>query len=285
MRQLSFHCRRLLWVPPIVKPVLLVALIGSSAGMAQTAFCPEASHSEINVNSNTCSGPIDPFNLVVPGPPQRRDANSLTVTIQQLRHAVPKKALKEKEKAEKALGQNRTEEAMSHLESAIQIDPGFVWARNDLAALHLRMNDPHPAIEQLNEAIKFDPHFSLLFINLAIGYIETEGFDGAERAAREAADLDRTRTLPRYLLAISLYFQKKFTEEALQCATQTSGEYPAAHLFAARIFIDRKNFEPARAEIRAYLSSNRPAPEFAVTANSWLEFMASHEQKNAAVIP
>ncbi len=174
---------------------------------------------------------------------------------------------------------------MSHLESAIQIDPEFVWARNDLAALHLRKDDPYPAIEQLNEAIKLDPHFPLLFINLAIGYVEIESFDDAERAAREAASLDRTKTLPRYLLAISLYFQKKFTEEALQCATETSGFYPAAHLFAARIFIDRNNFEPARAEIRAYFSSSQQAPEFVVTAKSWLDFMASHEQKSAAVTP
>ena len=43
---------------------------------------------------------------------------------------------------------------MGHLENAIRIDPEFVWARNDLAVVHLRMGDPHPAIEQLNEAIK-----------------------------------------------------------------------------------------------------------------------------------
>ncbi len=286
MRQLSFHCRRLSWITPIVRPLFLVALAGPGTVVAQSAFCPSESHLEVNIHNTACSGPLDPFTLpVVSEQPHQRAADSLTVTIEQLRHPVPKKALKEKEKAERAFGQNRTEEAMSHLEAAIRIDPEFVWARNDLAALHLRMNDPRPAIEQLNEAIKFDPHFPLLYINLAIGYIETEGFGDAERAAREAADLDRTRTLPRYLLAVSLYFQKKFTEEALRCATETSSFYPASHLFAARILIERNNFEPARAEIRAYFSSNQPAPEFVTTAKSWLDFMASHEQKSAAVTP
>ena len=286
MRQLSFHRRPLPWNTPIVKPLFLAALIGASLGMAQISPCPSTSHLGINIHNEACSNPIAPFNLpVISEQPKHQDANSPMVTIEHLRHAVPRKALKEKEKAERAFGQNRNEEAMNHLESAIRIDPEFVWARNDLAALHLRMDDPYPAIEQLNEAIKSDPHFSLLFINLAIGYIETEGFGDAERAAREAAGLDRTRTLPRFLLAISLYFQKKYTEEALRCATQTSDDYPAAHLFAARIFIERNNFDPARVEIQAYLSSSRPAPEFVTTAKNWLDFMASHEPKRAALIP
>ena len=109
--------------------------------------------------------------------------------------------------------------------------------------------------------------------------------DETERAARIALDLDPTRTLSRFLLATALYYQKKFTEEAFQYAIQTSDEYPAAHLFVARILIERNNFEPARVEIRAYLSNNRQAPEFAITANSWLDYMARHEQKLSAVIP
>jgi tetratricopeptide (TPR) repeat protein len=285
MRQLSFHCRRLPWVTLIVRPLFLAALIGCSPGMAQLGPCPSASHLDISIKNRSCSTPIDPFNLPPTEQLNRSEADSPMVTIQHLLHSVPRKALREREKAEKAFGQNRPEEAMSHLESAIRIDPEFVWARNDLAVLHLRINDPYPAIEQLNEAIKFDPHFSLLFVNLAIGYIKTAVFNDAERAAREAAGLDRTTTLPRYLLAVSLYFQKKFTEEALRCATQTSEDYPAAHLFAARIFIERNNFEPARVEIGAYLSSDRQAPDFVTTAKSWLDFMASHAQKSSAVIP
>jgi tetratricopeptide (TPR) repeat protein len=286
MRQLSLHCRPVLWVTPIVGPLFIMALIGPGLGVAQMVFCSEDPRSAANANKDVCSDPRDPFNLPAVSDQSRRpEAKALTVTIHQLRHVTPKKALKEKENAEKAFGQHRTEEAIGHLENAVRIDPEFVWARNDLAALHLRMNDPYPAIEQLNEAIKFDPHFPLLFINLAIGYIETGDLSDAERAAREAADLDRVKTLPRYLLATTLYYQKKFTEEALQCAKETSDDYPAAHLFAARILIERNNFEPARIEIRAYLSGNRQSPEFATTANSWLDFMARHEQKPSAVAP
>ena len=271
---------------PVVGPVFIIALIGPSLGEAQTAACPIESRSRITLNSNDCSDLLNAFSFPTePAQPRPRDTDSLTVTAQQLRHVPPAKALTEHKKAEKAFAQNRTKEAMGYLEDAIRIDPEFVRARNDLAALHLLMEDPYPAIEQLNEAIKFDPHFPLLFMNLAIGYIESGKFDDSERAAREAASLDRTGTLPRYLLAVSLHYQKKFTDEALQCAMQTSDKYPAAHLFAARIFIERNNFEPARVEIRAYLSSNRQAREFAITANSWLDFMASHEQKTAAVIP
>ncbi len=286
MKQISLYRRRLLPGKPIAGSLLLMALIGPGIAVAQIALCPEKTRLGANIDKEPCSNPLIPFNLPESsGQSDRPHGNSLTVSIHQLNHVVPKKAIKEEEIAQKAFGQNRTQEAISHLENAVRIDPEFIGARNDLAAIHLRMDDPYPAIDQLNEAIKVDPHFPLLFINLAIGYIETGALSDAERAAREAADLDRARILPQYLLAVSLYYEKKFTEEALQCAKRTSDDYPASHLFAARILIERSDYEPAKVEIQAYLSDNRQAPEFAATAKSWLAFMARHEQKRSAVAP
>jgi tetratricopeptide (TPR) repeat protein len=260
-----------------VRPLFIVTLIGASPGVAQVPFCPGESRSRINTNA--CSDPFNVFDIPkVTEQPHPSDPHSPTVTIQQLRHVPPKSAQKDMEKATKAFREGRTEEAVGHLESAIRIDPEFVLARNELALIEFRMDKPYAAIEQLNEATKVDPQLPLLFVNLAIGYMKTGNFVDAEGAARTAAGLDRTRLLTRYLLATSLYYQKKFTEEALQCAMQTRDEYPEAHLFAARIFMDRKNFEGARTEIQAYFNGNWQVPEFTITANNWLAFIAKHEQ-------
>jgi tetratricopeptide (TPR) repeat protein len=281
MRRISICFRRLRRVTPFVGPLLVIALLGTSLGVAQSNYCLDESRRGSKRISEACSDPSGLLEFAeAPAQPRYPDANASMVSVQQLRHVVPKKAQDEAVKGHEAFSRHRIQEAIGHLKTAVRIDPEFVVARNDLAVLDLRRDDPYPAIEQLNEAIKFDPHYPPLFINLAICYVATAHFDDAERAARIAAGLDPTRALTRYLIAASLYFQKKYTEEALKYATQTSDEHPAAHLYAAHIYILRKNFELAKNEIHAYLSGDRVDPEFQATANGWLDFMASQEQKS-----
>jgi tetratricopeptide (TPR) repeat protein len=251
---------------------------GCSSGMAQFNFCP-LSGPEVK---GLCSSLVDV--PAVSAQAQHPEPALSTVTFEELRHVAPKKAQKEKESAEKALERHRQEEAVDHLKTAIRIDPAFIRARNDLAVLYIWMNNPFPAIEQLNEAIKLDPHSSLLFGNLAAGYLATGKFDDAERAARVAVDLDRTGSRAQFILCNTLYYQQKFTEEALRCAERTRDEYPMAHLFAARVFIDRNDFERARGEIRAYLSGNSQEPDLVTYATGWLNFMAAQEQRTAAAL-
>ena len=299
MIQILVYCRRVPWVASIVTLILIGTLAGFNFSMAQISFCP-GSPPGVNVVKSACTDPLNPFNLpeaparsehqsidlsASPELPQHHDVDSQTITFQQLRHVIPKKAIKEKESADKALDENQKEEAIGHLKAAIRIDPGFVRARNDLAVVYVWMGNPDPAIEQLNEAIKLDPHLPRLYMNLGIGYIVAGKFDDAERAARVAVDLDRAGTLPRFVLGSALYYQAKFTEETLQCAERTRDQHPVAHLFAARIFLERREFEHARGEIQAYLSGNQPSPAFVTVANSWLDYIATHEQKAAAVFP
>jgi Flp pilus assembly protein TadD len=123
----------------------------------------------------------------------------------------------------------------------------------------------------------------VVFTNLVIGYIMTERFDAAERAARATVDLDRTDGLPRYLLGVALVYQRKFTEEALQCFELSSDERPLAHLLAGRVLIARNNLQAAKSEIRTYLSSKEQTHR--VTANQWLDIIERNEQQRPAVSP
>jgi tetratricopeptide (TPR) repeat protein len=275
MRRILLRCRSVSWVAFTVRLVLVGALAGCSLGTAQVIFC--GSPEKFKVINGECP---DPFDKPEASPPPRHSgAPSSTITFQELRHVAPKKAQKEKENAEKALARNRQEEAVGHLKNAIRIDPEFVLVRNDLAVLYMGMNNPYPAIEQLNEAIKLDPHSPLLFGNLAICYITVKKLEDAERAAHMAVNLDRTGTRVLYILGSVLYYQRKFTEEALRCAERVRDEYPMAHLFAARIFIDRNEFEQARGEIRAYLSGSGQDPDLVPYATGWLDFIAAQEQQ------
>ena len=208
---------------------------------------------------------------------------SNTVTVQELKHAIPKKAHKEMERAEKAHLQQRKDEAKEHLNRAVSIDPEFVAARNNLAAIYLTEGDGEAAVAQLEEAVKIDPHNPILFTNLTLGYTMTHKLDAAERAARERLLLDRTSAKAHLFLGLVLVEKQRFTDEALRCLERAREEHPLAHLLAARVLIGQGNSERARAEIQTYLSTERDEANRAI-ATSWLDRIAS-ERKRAAALP
>jgi tetratricopeptide (TPR) repeat protein len=272
MRQVLSCCSR---VPGFVFVVVLTEF----NLLAQTNVCPGLRIG--NQPGDMCSDSMSVW--VKPEPANGPGAGSPTVTRQQLRHVVPKKAQKELEKAENARIMNRREEAIDHLNKAIRLDPEFVAARNNLAALYLRMDNPEPAIAQLEEAVKVDPDDPIVFMNLTISYIISNRIEAAERAARVTVDLDRVGTLPQFLLGFTLVHEHKFTDEALRCLERTRNQYPLAHLLTARLLVGRNKLEPAKSEIRNYLSG--PDQNDREIATSWLDAIEQNEQKNAAVDP
>jgi tetratricopeptide (TPR) repeat protein len=212
---------------------------------------------------------------------QQAHPDSKTITIQQLSHKVPGKARKEMVKAEKARLGNQADQAIVHYKTAISIDPEFVAARNNLALVYLTHSNLTPAVDELHEAIKVDPHNAILFRNLAIGFILGRHLDDAERAARQAVDLDRVGPQARILLGIVLLEQRKFTAEALQCFVRTSSEFPVAHLLAGRVLVAQGDSEQAKSEVRAYLASGDK--DSRTLATEWLNIL-DHGETNLAAI-
>lgn len=90
-------------------------------------------------------------------------AESNIVTVRELGHVVPKKAHKEAEKAENARAQEQSATAIEHYNRAIEIDPEFVAARNNLAVMYLVEGNGEAAVAQLEEAAKIDAHSPALF--------------------------------------------------------------------------------------------------------------------------
>jgi tetratricopeptide (TPR) repeat protein len=179
----------------------------------------------------------DSIEIEVAKQPRPRHAGLNTVTLQELEHVVPRRAQAEMEKAESALFKNRMDDAISHFNRAISVDPEFVAARNNLAVAYFTMARVELAIRQLESAIKTDPRRAALFANLALGYALIRQYDAAERAVRLAVDLDRAEALPSFLLGLVLTSQLKSNGEAFQYFEQAAGTYAEAHLFAARLLM------------------------------------------------
>lgn len=218
-----------------------------------------------------------------PVQPQPRYAGSNTVTFQQLRHKVPKKALQEADKAERARAKNRTDEAITHYRQAISIDPEFVGARNNLGALYLDIEKPEDAVVQLEDAAKIDPHHPVVFGNLAVGYAMMNKFDASENAARTAMNLDRTGARAPLLLGFALVRQGKFTEEALQSLERAHDRFPLAYLLTARVLAEKGDLERAKSQVRTYLTTG--ATPFRGMVTRWLEVASEGNQKGVELLP
>ena len=266
----------------IVSIVVMVLVTGFHLN-AQMTFCSKA---------GSLKGPtapcLDPFIIgTPPEQPRQLPGAAQTVTAEQLRHVVPKNAQKEVEKAKQAYAKHRMAETIDHLKNVIGFDPGFAGARNDLAIVYLQTENPGPAVDQLEQAIKTDPHNPLFFSNLALGYPAVSKLADAERAARTAVDLNVASRYPLYLLGTTLVYQHKFTDEALRCFERTGNEFWLGHLFAARILIAQHNLALARSEIQTYLSDKErqdPDPVYARIIANWLGVIDKGEENHTAAL-
>lgn len=90
------------------------------------------------------------------------------VTPYRLQHKVPKKAMAEFKKAAKAMEEEKPELALQHLRKAIEIDPGFVEAYNNLGVRLAKEGKMEDAAEQFLTASKLDPHSKVARENLRI---------------------------------------------------------------------------------------------------------------------
>lgn len=199
-----------------------------------------------------------------------------TITWQELRHAVPKAARSELEKAQKARRFNKKQQVVEHLKRAISIDPEYVAARNSLA-ITLMFDDPQSAIGQLQKAITIDPYQAALFHNLAIVHLSQNKLDAAEEAARTARRLGLIDVQANIVLAWILIKKSEFTTEAIRLVKSAREEYPIAHMLTARILLGQGQPEDAKRHIQAYLSTGDN--DYREYAESWLSQIAVMERR------
>ncbi|MFN7936868.1 MAG: tetratricopeptide repeat protein [Bryobacteraceae bacterium] len=101
------------------------------------------------------------------GRPAEKPVSGL-VTPYRLQHKVPKKAMSEFRKAAKAMEEQKQEVALKHLRKAIELDPGFVEAYNNLGVRLAKEGNMQAAAEQFLAASKLDPHSTVARENLRI---------------------------------------------------------------------------------------------------------------------
>jgi tetratricopeptide (TPR) repeat protein len=156
-----------------------------------------------------------------------------------------------------------------HLLRAVENDPEYVAARNNLALVYMSMGNPDAAISQLKAAVQLDSYRAVLFNNLAVGYWMLNRYSDAEGVARTAVRLAPSLDSARAILGIALFQQRKYTDEALRYLSGAGADQPFIRLMRARILVSQGHSDVARMEIQKYLSSGDT--ENRSVAERWLE--------------
>ena len=162
--------------------------------------------------------------------PKQDRPSSGVVSWNQLAHKPPKGALKAFKKSVELSEKGDEAGSLEMLERAVELDPEYMQAINNLGVRHLVAGRVDAAIEKFERAIVVDGNVPASYSNLAHALIMKSDFAGAERVSRRALELDRSEAKPSYLLGLSLVMQNKFTPEALACLRRSDHISPRAKL-------------------------------------------------------
>jgi len=203
-------------------------------------------------------GQISPLSIQLPTSSIRErpaPVSDSTVSVHRLTHKVPKAAKKQYNKALSAGNDHAT--VIACLEKAIEIDPEYVEALNNLGSRYVVTQQYNKAVSVLEKASAVDPTSPFVHTNLASAYLAVQRLEDAEQAARTAVQLSGSDIKPRYLLGLALFMQKKFTAEAVSHLRSARNAFPNSALALATIAYSRGEKKEARTLVEQYLASGR----------------------------
>jgi len=138
-----------------------------------------------------------------PGAGQR--ARDLQQTVSVRRLTVSKKAEKEYERARKAAVQSDYDAMVRHLRKAIELEPQFAEAMNDLGTHYHRAQRYEEAIELFRSASRVDPDAFTPHLNLGGSLLEAGRPIEALEANGRALELDSSDSLAHAQMGIALF--------------------------------------------------------------------------------
>ncbi len=184
-----------------------------------------------------------------------------TISLRHLAHKIPKPARKEYEKGWSLRRQDRLDEAEAHYRRALEIDPQFVEAANDLGALYYMQSRYDDSLRVLERGLAIEPESAPLLANLSANMMATGRYPEAERLARRALAVDPVAVRTRYLYGLSRASQKKYDAETQSLLEEAARSIPHAHLALANLYRAKGDRGAARGALESYLAARKSQPD------------------------
>ena len=193
---------------------------------------------------------------------QVRAVNAGVVSVREL--SVPGKAWGEFRKAQDRLRGRRVEEAIRHLERAVELAPQFIEAMNNLGTIYFRKNDYATAERCFRQALEIEPEAFEPLVNLGGVLLATGSASEAMGFNRRAQAIRPHDPLANAQLGLS-YFRLGDFDLALEYLQRTKELDPAhftnPQITLARIYLRRSQREAALRELEEFIEQHPDSPE------------------------
>jgi tetratricopeptide (TPR) repeat protein len=194
-----------------------------------------------------------PLSIHVSEPNKANRSADPTISVQELSHKVPKAAQKEYDKGRQAASKGNQDAAAQYFLKAVELDPEFVDAHNELGASEVALGKLPEAAEQFQKAIDLVPEHRLALPNLSIVLARMKRFKEAGDVARRALQLLPGSARMHYILGFSILVQHGDTKEALDNLKYAAAEIPNAHLISAEVLSQMGRRQEAAEQVEEYL--------------------------------
>ncbi len=174
------------------------------------------------------------------------------------------KALHEFERANDKQRRGDLAAAIAHYRKALEFDPDFYPALNNLGAIYLRQKDAARAEEAFLKALTLNSEDSEVYFNLGHALYEEGRYSQAAERLEEGLKRSPRSALGLFFLG-SAYLRlgdlKKAEANLKSASSMDPAGMPAARLQLANVYLKRHDTESASVELRAYLEANPSDPQ------------------------
>jgi tetratricopeptide (TPR) repeat protein len=203
--------------------------------------------------------------------PAQPGGNRYLVDLEQYRRQFPKKALNEFDKGVKADQQGNRDDAIRHYEKVISLAPDFYPAYNNLGSDYLAKSNFDAARVQFERAIKLNQSDSEAHLNLGNLLLMTRDYDGALSNVQEGLKRQPSSPFGHFLLGSIYERMGKLpdAERALRQALELDPKMSRVRLELVNLYLAQQKKSEASEELRAFLKDS-PDDPFAPKARELL---------------
>lgn len=204
-----------------------------------------------------------PFNVLFYLRPKAEENRTKPGVLNAALAGVPKSAADLYQLALESVEKGEIDKAISQLQQAIALHPGFGLALNKLGVQYLKRRQLDKAAEALQTAVKLLPDQYEPRLHYGIVLLNQMKFTEAEQHLRAALKMNETVFAPHLYLGMTLVNLKNYqeAETLLQKAVTLGGDRAAqAHYYLGGLYWRSRDYTRAANELERYLKLEPKAP-------------------------
>jgi len=180
------------------------------------------------------------------------------VDIRTLTANIPKRALREYEKAVREIKDHNTQSAIERLEKSVKLAPNFYNAHLGLSQEYRKTNLLDAAEQELTRAFELNPREGTPLIQLGEIYLEKNNFELAAEVLSQAIRIEPGSAIAHYALGRARYKLSDYAEaeRAFERAAVLDTDFEAAELMLLHVYVRQGKLSAALSRIDARLDKN-----------------------------